>query len=194
MESILNRLKAYFDPYIETRMADWRALASYLAIEQIKNRGIVKATGEKEQSLRFILDGAAALLMRQDAKDVCFDLCFENDFLADFGSLNTGNPSKVYIRTFEPISAVVIDRRRLLKIYSASSLGAQLGRVLAEQQNRRSQMNHIGYLGKTAERRYLGLLHNHPDVLLRTPQHYLASYLGVSTENLSRIRRRIGNR
>lgn len=194
MESILYRLKIFFDPYIKTSLADWRALASYLTIEQLKNRAMVKSAGNKEQFLRFILDGASAMLMRQEAKNVCFDLCFEDDFLADFESLHSGQPSNIFIKTFEPVRAVVIDRPRLLKIYSISPLGAQLGRVLAEQQNRRSQMNNIEYLGRTTEERYRKLMLDRPRLLLRTPQHYLASYLGVSTENLSRIRKKIGNK
>ena len=55
MEYILNQLKAYFDPHIKTRLSDWRALTSYLAIEKIKNRTTIKSPGEKERFLRFIL-------------------------------------------------------------------------------------------------------------------------------------------
>lgn len=194
MKNILYRLKRYFDPYIPTRLADWRSLTSYLALEQIKKRTTVKFPGEKEEFLRFVLEGAAAMTMQEDAKEVCFDLCFEDDFLTDFLSLSSGKPTNVHIRTFEPLWAVIIERSSLLKIYGTSFLGAQLGRVLAEQQNIRSQKNHIGYLGKPAEERYRKLLRERPQVTLRTPQYYLASYLGVSTENLSRIRRRMGRK
>lgn len=194
MENFLHRLKTFFDPFIKTSMSEWGVLEKSFTVEQFKNRTTVKAAGEREHFLRFILEGAAAVQAKQGTRDICIDLCFENDFLTDFESLNGGHPTDIYIRTFEPVRALLINRMDLFRIYNTSALGAQLQRVLAERQNQRSQKNNIGYLGKTTEERYRKLQQDRPELLLRTPQHYIASYLGVSTENLSRVRKRIGRK
>jgi len=46
-------------------------------------------------------------------------------------------------------------------------------------------------LSKTPELRYLEMLDKHPNIIQRTPNKYIASYLGITPESLSRIRKRI---
>ena len=194
MENTLYRLKSFFDPFFKSQLTDWRRLERYLAIDNLKAKTIVKHAGEKEYFLRFILKGAAVMQVKQDTREVCFDLCFEDEFLSDFESLNRDKPTNIQIQTFEPVRALLVNRANLFRAYQASDFGSQLRSALAEQQNQRNHKNNIGYLGRNTAERYLKLLKERPEVLLRTPQHYIASYLGVSTENLSRIRKRIGKR
>lgn len=192
MHNVLFQLKTFFDPYFKSTLSDWRILEGYIFLAQFKKRTMIKAAGEREHFLRFILEGGGAMQIKQGKKEICFDLCFEGNFLTDFESLNGGGPTNIQIRSFEPVKAVVINRNSLFRLYTATSLGTEIRRVLAEQQNRRNHQNFIEYLGKTTEERYRKLLQERPELLLRTPQHYVASYLGVSTENLSRVRRRMG--
>ena len=53
------------------------------------------------------------------------------------------------------------------------------------------QQQQIDLLLKTAEQRYLDLMEKQPDLIQRTPQKHVASYLGITTQSLSRIRRKI---
>lgn len=194
MESILYRLKAYFDPFFKYPFTEWRRLERYITIDSIKSKTIVKQSGEKENFLRFILEGAAVMQVKKDEKETCFDLCFENDFITDFESLNRDKVTNIQILTFEPVKVLLINRLHLFRVYESSAFGAQLRRAIAERQNQRNYKNNLGYLGKTTKERYLKLLQERPHLLLRTPQHFVASYLGVTTENLSRIRKKLGRR
>lgn len=191
MEKALFRLKDVFDPFFKSQFSDWRRLERYFVIDKMKPKTILKNAGDKEYFFRFILDGAAAMQVKQGRREVCFDLCFENDFLTDFESLNRDKLTDIQIQTFEPVSALLINRANLFRIYQASDFGTQLRRALAEHQNQRNHKNNIGYLGKTTSERYKKLLEDRPEWLLRTPQHFIASFLGVSPENLSRVRRKL---
>ena len=53
------------------------------------------------------------------------------------------------------------------------------------------QKQHMEFLTKTAEERYLDLLKNRPELLQRIHQKHIASYLGITTQSLSRIRKKI---
>lgn len=66
-----------------------------------------------------------------------------------------------------------------------------LSRVGAEMELQKSQEVHAEYIMTSPEGRYLNLLQTRPDLLDRVPQYQLASYLGVTPESLSRIRKRI---
>ena len=189
MEEAIERIKSYFDPFIKTELNDWAPLMPYFKKRTITTRGIIKNAGDREESLRFILKGAGAIFMVQEDRDVCFNICLENEFLTDFWSLITGEPKHIYIRNFEHMELVVIDRPEFIRFYTSSALGAHLGRILAEQQNLKSEFRHQVSHG-TAKERYRRLSNKWPDILLRVPLRHIASYLGVSPESLSRLRGR----
>lgn len=194
MENILFRLKDFFDPFFKSRLEEWKRLDRYMYIEKMKAKTLVKSAGEKEFFFRFILEGAAAMQVKIGKREVCFDLCFENNILTDFESLNRDKPTDIQILTFEPIRLILINRRDLFRIYQASEFGSKLRRALAEQQIQRNHKNNIGYLGKTTAERYEKLMQERQQWLRRTPQHLIASFLGVSPENLSRVRRNLGRK
>lgn len=66
-----------------------------------------------------------------------------------------------------------------------------LNRVGVEMELQKSQENFAEFIIKSPEERYLNLLETRPELLDRVPQYQLASYLGVTPESLSRIRKRI---
>ncbi|MFN3446648.1 MAG: Crp/Fnr family transcriptional regulator, partial [Bacteroidia bacterium] len=55
----------------------------------------------------------------------------------------------------------------------------------------KSRQDFASFVTSSPEQRYLQLMANRPDILLRVPQVIIASYLGITPESLSRIRRRI---
>ncbi|MEZ4951136.1 MAG: hypothetical protein R2784_17385 [Saprospiraceae bacterium] len=67
----------------------------------------------------------------------------------------------------------------------------QLCRVSVEEEFRKQQEALAAFITSSPEDRYLNLLENRPDLLMRVPQYHLASYLGVKPESLSRIKKRL---
>jgi CRP-like cAMP-binding protein len=68
---------------------------------------------------------------------------------------------------------------------------AALTRALMEQDFGKTQSAFVAFMSSSPEERYRKLLTDRPDLLGRAPQHQIASYLGVTPESLSRIRKRI---
>ena len=71
-------------------------------------------------------------------------------------------------------------------------MGNVLFLISAESSYVEKQQQQIDLLLKTAEQRYLELLEKQPNLIQRTPQKHIASYLGITTQSLSRIRKKIG--
>ncbi|MGL5888238.1 MAG: Crp/Fnr family transcriptional regulator, partial [Bacteroidia bacterium] len=76
-------------------------------------------------------------------------------------------------------------------LYATSVIGVQIGRIAAESLYIHKQNQQIELLTLTAEERYKQLLQKQPEIIKRTPSKHIASYLGVTPESLSRIRKTI---
>lgn len=188
MKDVVKKLKAYFDLYVSTNIDFWMRHAHHIRVVEVPNKTLIKQAETREFELRFILEGAAAILIERAVdKEMCIDLCFEGQFLCDFKSLGTGKPSKVYIRNFEEITMAVIGTDAITEILGSSVEAHYLSRILIQQQNIRGQ-TYIENLGKNSLERYRALADQYRGNFNRIPLHLVASYLGVTPEWVSRIR------
>ena len=79
----------------------------------------------------------------------------------------------------------------LQALYNASPEGIRMARAAAEALFIEGQNRQLDLLTKTAEERYRDLFVGYPDLLLRLPQKHIASWLGITPESLSRIRKQV---
>ena len=123
-------------------------------------------------------------------KDITFQFFFEGDFVASFDSLYKGTPSLFSLESIEPSEVLFIKKGDFYrKIESNPSL-----RMLYEEKiiERFSFYQHLflSRIKNTPQQRYEELLKEYPNIIQRVPQHYIASYLGITPVSLSRIRNR----
>ena len=129
-------------------------------------------------------------LIRKGGKDITFQFFFEGDFVASFDSLYKGTPSLFSLESIEPSEVLFIKKGDFYrKIESNPSL-----RMLYEEKiiERFSFYQHLflSRIKNTPQQRYEELLKEYPNIIQRVPQHYIASYLGITPVSLSRIRNR----
>lgn len=79
----------------------------------------------------------------------------------------------------------------LQKIYKKSSVGNLIGRLMIEYLYVEKLKREFSFLSETAEERYLKLLKEQPELFQAVPLKYIASYMGITPQALSRIRKRI---
>ena len=128
--------------------------------------------------------------IRKEGKDITFQFFFEGDFVASFDSLYKGTPSLFSLESIEPSEVLFIKKKDFYKkIESNPSL-----RLLYEEKiiERFSFYQHLflSRIKNTPQQRYEELLKEYPNIIQRVPQHYIASYLGITPVSLSRIRNR----
>ncbi len=188
---IEKRLKNSFDKYFDAPVEAWRQFASLCEPVRFRKNEIIKRPGEVERFGYFILEGSGGVFLWKESNRVCLDLMFEDVFFADYMSLIARQPS--------PLETMVLENSEMLRISRANidalkntPMGQVIFLISAEWSFVEKQQQQIDLLLKTAEQRYLDLLEKQPNVVRRTPQKHLASYLGITTQSLSRIRRKIG--
>ena len=117
----------------------------------------------------------------------------ESWFISDRSSAYFNAPSELFIEAIEDTSVIVLDNYYNDYI---SKLPAYKERNEALLQNHIRQLqNRVNaLLGSTAEARYLEFINLYPNIILRVPQWMIASYLGITPESLSRVRKDLAGR
>jgi CRP-like cAMP-binding protein len=187
-------IKSIFDPYFEADKTMWAAFADAFTERKFKRNQFIKQTGRKEEYLNIIVNGSAGIFVQHNQQTACLDLCYEHDVCCDYMSFLTQTPAQLYTQTFEPLLLLSISYQSLQQIYNHTEIGNKIGRLAAEALYIHKQNQQIDLLTRTAEERYHLLLQKQPQIILRTPSKHIASYLGITPESISRIRKSAGSR
>ncbi|GAB3986199.1 hypothetical protein GCM10028807_03100 [Spirosoma daeguense] len=122
----------------------------------------------------------------------------ENDrpearWIADIGSLHSGKPSALFIEALEPSIVLQIDKQDLYFLYTNLPKLDRIFKVIIENKYVELQNRVLQTISSTAQERYLLFLERYPQLAQRLPNTQIASYLGITPEFLSKIRKDIAN-
>lgn len=156
--------------------------------KSLKQHDFLLKEGQVAKILYFVCKGCFRGFYYKDGKEITTWLAEENNFITSMSSWLTQEPSFEYIQAIEEAELIGIsfeDMNRLYKKYHAIS---ELARIINEQYYLELE-THVNSLRlQTAKQRYEHLISHYPQVLRRVPLGYIASYLGITQETLSRIR------
>jgi CRP-like cAMP-binding protein len=142
--------------------------------------------------IAFINEGVLRTYYVNDKADeitICF--CSERRFTTSFKSLITQQPSQLNIQAIEPTEVIALSYQDLQKLYIESKSWQTIGRLLAEREYLNMESYAVALNRESAKEKYARLLKEQPQVIQRAPVQQIASYLGVTRETLSRIRRNV---
>jgi CRP-like cAMP-binding protein len=183
------KIKQAFDPYFNVPVEAWKSFADLGEIVTTIKDQTIKVEDTTEKYLSFILKGSGGILLWNNTNFVCIDLCYEGEFFGDYMSFLNQQPTPLEVVTFEPSELFRISKSNFDKLSSNTEFGDKICRFASEALFVHKQNQQIDILTKTATERYIELQIRQPEIIHRTPQKYIASYLGVTPQSLSRIRK-----
>ncbi len=186
-------IKLAFDPYFEVPIEAWDSFVELGETLSFEKEQIIKENGSTEKYLYFILKGSGGILLWNNHNFVCIDLCYDGDFFGDYMSFLDQKTSPLEVVIFEPSLLFRISKTNFDKLSSNTTFGDKICRFASEGLFIHKQKQQIDILTKTAMERYIELQTKQPQIIQRTPQKYIASYLGITPQSLSRIRKEISN-
>ncbi len=130
----------------------------------------------------------------ESGKDHIVQFAPENNFISDRGSLYFGAVSDYFIDAIEDARVVLIDDAFVQKITDISPGFRMYNQRLMHNHVRHLQNRINMLLGASAEARYMEFIKQYPDLTFRVPQWMIASYLGITPESLSRVRKELARR
>lgn len=129
-----------------------------------------------------------------DGKEHVIQFAPENWFIVDRASVYFNDPSEIFIDAVEDSRVVLVDGDFMERLAKLNSDYAKFNDRLLHNHIRHIQKRLQLLLGASAEIRYLSFIEMYPDLLMRVPQWMIASYLGITPESLSRVRKELANK
>ena len=142
----------------------------------------------------FVEKGCIRAAFNNNGKDKTVQFFFENEGLTSIESFLKNTPSLFSIETIEPSIIYSLPKVYISSLMEELSVEpAFLKMILNISVERQLHYMHefLSFIRDTPEQRYQHLLKESPHIIQRIPQHYIASYLGVSSVHLSRIKSKI---
>ena len=145
--------------------------------------------GDVCDSLYYIEKGLTRQYYVKNGKEVTEHLEYEGGIVMCIESFFLQEPSRLVIETLEPSKIYAIPYNKLQELTRTSYEFCQLMFSFLEHSLILSQRKADTLRFESAKERYLRTLNDHPDLVRRAPLHYLASYLQMTPETLSRVRK-----
>ena len=133
-------------------------------------------------------------MLDENGKEHVIQFAPENWFIVDRSSVYFNDPSESYIEAIEDTNVVFIGEDFMCHAAEVSQTFGRYNDKLLHNHIRQMQKRINLLLGATAEKRYLSFIEMYPDLLLRVPQWMIASYLGITPESLSRVRKELAHK
>lgn len=175
----------------------WNEYTSYFNRIEVPAKTVLIEEGEVSKKLFIIEKGCIRVWFNNNGKDLTSQFFFENQSVASIESFIKKFPSPVVVETIELSVLWWIHKKDvdtiLEEIKEIPELRDRLINMLF--QRTFDYMKHFfSFIKDSPAQRYLSLIEERPQIIQRVPQHYIASYLGVSTVHLSRIKSKLAHK
>jgi len=189
----LQQIKAYLDQIATISNLDWSFFTSKLHRRVIEKKSIFLKVNEIENQISFIESGIVRLFIPKDnpEKEITFGFSFKNQFISAYDSFLTQSPSVYQLQALTETTILSLTYDDLQSVYKSTQIGNLIGRLTAEELFLIKSNREQNLLNLTAEQRYLKLFKERPELLESIPLKYISSYIGVTAQALSRIRKRL---
>ena len=173
--------------------SDWEYFSSKLVLRVFKKHTVFLKYGEVENHISFIDKGVVRLYIPKELKEkeVTFGFSFKNQFISAYDSFLTRRKSLYELETLSDTRMYSISYADLQKVYKHTQFGNLIGRLTAERLFLIKSKREQSLLNLTAQQHYISLFKERPELLSVIPLKYISSYIGVTPQALSRIRKRI---
>ncbi len=181
-------LKSAFDNFYATPVSTWDELVPAGSLIDCKREDQLKASGEIEKYFYLVVEGSVGILIENHNRTICTDMLFENEFVCDYLSFITQKPTPYQVLALEHSKLFRISHRDFSDFTANNKLGDQIWRYATQALFVDKQVQQLRLLTLTATERYRSIMKHQPYIIKRIPQKYIAYYLGVTPQSLSRIR------
>ena len=190
----LAALRRLLERYVPVSDRAWYDFAALLRPRSLRRGAHFARAGESVRTLAFVVDGILRRYHVTQDRETTTGFLAEHSFVTDYGALCSGAPSESSLQALTPVRLLCIDFAGLRAMADRhdrwNGFAATAGLALV----RRRERAHLDVLSRSAELRYRDLLGACPRLMERVRHYHVASYLGLTPESLSRLRRRIASR
>ncbi|WP_295676612.1 Crp/Fnr family transcriptional regulator [uncultured Mucilaginibacter sp.] len=179
------KLNLYWDKYLEFQKR-----------LEIPAKTVLLEEGKISENYIYIEKGCVRLYFNNKGQDKNVQFFFEHEGLTSIDSFINNVPSAFTIESIEPSTVYLLPKKYVLQLMDELSHEHDFSKTLIQMSAQR-QTHYINeflsFIRDTPEERYQSRLKERPHIILRVPQNYIASYLGITSVHLSRIKTKIAS-
>lgn len=186
--SYFDYAQKYLGRFIPITRDELLDLLQYCEIRRFDKRKIIVQEGEVDNYLNLVVKGLIRKYLPVRKDEVILQLATEGHVVQSEISFLTKSPSMVILETLEPTILVSLTYDKMEEALDKFSKGERLGRMILQGMLIKKDENRYNRLSKSTRERFLEYIEDHPHMLQRVPQKYLASYLQIKPETFSRLK------
>ncbi|MCD0487535.1 Crp/Fnr family transcriptional regulator [Pedobacter sp. MC2016-14] len=192
---MLDKLKTYLQKSIALTDEQFDSVAKDLKVKKFDKNEILLSKGEVSTKTYFVTDG----LLRSysiDSKGKTHIIQFAPElwWMSERNGVLFNEASEFFIDAIEPTEAIIISKDFMVNAAQLVPCFGDLNNKMLNNAIRFMQKRINMLLSATAEERYLDFIKLYPNLTLRVPQWMIASYLGITPESLSRVRKDLAHK
>jgi CRP-like cAMP-binding protein len=186
----IEKLKQHFNNYFPLNEEELDTLNTRFTERSIKRRQFVLQQGDVCRHFTFVVSGCLKMYaVDKNGKEHNLQFIAENDWATDLSSFYSEKPSQLYIEAIEPTVVLQVKHDDVLYLYTRYHKFDHNFRVIIEQKYIELQDRVLQNISSSADERYEYFLKQYPNLSNRLPNTQIASYLGITPEFLSNIRK-----
>lgn len=167
-------------------------IESHLTIKKIRKKQYLLQEGDVCKNIAFVVKGALReYTVDEKGVEYIVQFALEGWLISDLYSFLTGSPATYHIDALEESTLILISKEAEQAILQQVPKFESYTRMQITGAYLAMQKRVNALISQTVEERYLGFMNLYPNIVQRVPQHMIASYMGLSPETLSRVRKKL---
>lgn len=192
---MFNRLRTHILSRVQITDEEFTIATTFFIPKKLRKKQYLLQAGDVCKYLAFVSKGCLRSYSVNDkGEEHIVQFAIEDWWMTDLKSFLMNEPATYNIDALEDTELLLIDKTSQDKLYNAIPKIEHYFRILLEGSNTASQKRISDFISASAEERYLNFLKTYPKLVQRVPQSYIASYLGIKPQSLSRIRKELSEK
>lgn len=188
--SCYQQMRAAVERWVEMPASQWNEFAALFRVETFGRQDPVLLPGSMDYTFFFVAEGLLRVYtVAGNSKECNKGFIADNIFAGPLAAFMLGLPSLYGIEALEPTTLLTARYSDLIALYDRHPVFDRFGRTFMEWMVIQKELRERITLHQTAKERYLAFMEQYPQFAQRVPQYHIASYLGITPESLSRLRR-----
>ena len=188
---MLETLYKYLTRFVDVSCEEFADISKFVEVRHVNKKVRLVNIGEKEKYINFVIKGLIRKYFYRQKEEVITQIAGEGELICSSVSFLSGHNSDYVVESVETTTVLSISAENIEKIYAMSYKMERLGRLVIIDWLLQKEYWENERIMQGPKERFLNFINNNPDLLIRVPQKYLASYLGITPEFLSKLKKQL---
>jgi CRP-like cAMP-binding protein len=188
-ESLI-QVEAFIRMIVQPDAEEWEAFTKIVQVKKLKKKELLLEEGQVCRFIAFINSGVLREYSYQQGKETTVDFVSDNQFTSDYQSFIMQVPSKQYLEALTDVDLLILRKEAINSLYDKYKVWERFGRLIIEKVFCIAEAKRKKIIATTHDEQYRDFVATYPQIIQQVPQYYIASYLGLTPEHLSRLRKK----